>query len=194
MKKILIVFATILFFCGCYTQKKAEQQAEKALDKYPVPVGEMFRKEFPCVSDSIGDSTAIKEWMAAVNETAQFYEDLLKSKPEFDTIIKWNKDEACEENYNMCAGQYKELYDTHKLLKQQFDKILRQKPPVRVDTVEVKDTYDFDMAISAKEKCETDFRQISKEKTTVEKERGIWRLIAIGLAAALLVILLVRRK
>lgn len=40
----------ILLLVGCYTEKKAVKQADKAIQEYPKAVGESFRKAFPCVT------------------------------------------------------------------------------------------------------------------------------------------------
>ena len=42
----------LLLLAGCYTEKKAVKQADKALKEYPKAINEQFRKEFPCVITS----------------------------------------------------------------------------------------------------------------------------------------------
>lgn len=43
----------LILLTGCYTQKKAAKQADKALREHPQVVGERFRKEFPCVTGRV---------------------------------------------------------------------------------------------------------------------------------------------
>ena len=50
----------LLLLAGCYTQKKAVKQAEKAMKEDPKAINEQFRKEFPCVNtaaDTVHDIT-----------------------------------------------------------------------------------------------------------------------------------------
>lgn len=49
MKNIKIVIAlTLLIFTGCYTQKKATEQVNKANDKFPAVVAKLARDKYPC--------------------------------------------------------------------------------------------------------------------------------------------------
>lgn len=60
MKYIIL----LLVLTSCYTQKKAEQQSNKALDKYPEVIANIARKSFPCITTET-DST---EFNAAINQ------------------------------------------------------------------------------------------------------------------------------
>ena len=190
MKKITVVLVTVLFLCGCYTQKKAVEQAEKGLLKFPIETGKVFRDKFPCVDGEVivGDSAAIKAWMKATEETAAFYEELIKNM-EKDTLKVVSKDISDSLKYIQCTYNYISMYDSYKLLKNNFEKLLKRPIPVIRDTIKVADTYDLAAAVSAKEKCEEDYRQLYKDKVKVEEqkkrsviENWIWRAIAIILA------------
>jgi hypothetical protein len=43
----------LLLLAGCYTEKKAAKQADKAMKEYPKAINEQFRKEFPCVTTKV---------------------------------------------------------------------------------------------------------------------------------------------
>lgn len=55
MKYLLI----ILLFTGCYTQKKATEQVEKANDKFPAVVAKLARDKYPCKDLLKPDTTTI---------------------------------------------------------------------------------------------------------------------------------------
>lgn len=55
MKYLLI----ILLFTGCYTQKKATEQVEKANDKFPAVVAKLARDKYPCTDLLKPDTTTI---------------------------------------------------------------------------------------------------------------------------------------
>jgi len=43
----------LLLLAGCYTEKKAVKQADKAMNEYPKAINDKFRKEFPCVTSRV---------------------------------------------------------------------------------------------------------------------------------------------
>lgn len=43
----------LLLLAGCYTEKKAVKQADKAMKEYPKAINDKFRKEFPCVTSRV---------------------------------------------------------------------------------------------------------------------------------------------
>lgn len=55
MKYLLI----ILLFTGCYTQKKATDQVNKANDKFPAVVAKLARDKYPCKDLLKPDTTTI---------------------------------------------------------------------------------------------------------------------------------------
>ena len=57
MRYILI----ILLFTGCYTQKKATEQVEKANDKFPAVVAKLARDKYPCKDLLKPDTTIVYE-------------------------------------------------------------------------------------------------------------------------------------
>jgi hypothetical protein len=48
MKYTLILIAAALGLASCYNQRKAEQQTQKALGRYPAVVADVARAAFPC--------------------------------------------------------------------------------------------------------------------------------------------------
>lgn len=46
--RFLIAYFTVALITGCYTQKKAQEQVNKANDKYPEVVGKLARDLYPC--------------------------------------------------------------------------------------------------------------------------------------------------
>lgn len=85
MKYIILLF----LLSGCYTQKKATEQTQKALIKYPGVVADIARTAFPCVttaSDTVittQDSIVYIECPDNGNGTA---EDYLKDSLEWEAI------------------------------------------------------------------------------------------------------------
>ena len=81
-----LILALFLFvFCGCYTEKKALAQVDKAIIKYPVPSSQKFRMIFPCVKigrSFYADSTAYKSSLDSLNNSKLFYEALIQSQAE----------------------------------------------------------------------------------------------------------------
>jgi len=55
----LIAMAFISALTGCYTQKKATEQVEKANDKFPAVVAKMARDKYPCKDLLKPDTTTI---------------------------------------------------------------------------------------------------------------------------------------
>lgn len=78
---IFIAVAVLLFlFTGCYTEKKAIDQAKKGIVTYPVPVSQVYRTFFPCITTghtSITDSSAYKSSLDSLTKSKEFYEALI---------------------------------------------------------------------------------------------------------------------
>lgn len=61
---IVVAIALIIFSAtigGCYTQKKATEQTNKALDKYPAVVAKIARDAFPCVTLKADTLVSVKD-------------------------------------------------------------------------------------------------------------------------------------
>ena len=96
---IILIYAIIIFFCiytltaisGCYTQKKASWQVDKATSKYPALVAEKTRHNFPCITKSVDTLESVKDSLiyidcpdnSAINTINEGYESN-------DTIVKIN--------------------------------------------------------------------------------------------------------
>jgi len=61
MKYLLLILILIPELTGCYTQKKATEQVEKANDKFPAIVAKLSRDKYPCTDLLKPDTTIIYE-------------------------------------------------------------------------------------------------------------------------------------
>jgi len=77
--------AFLLLLAGCYTQKKAVKQADKALREHPQVVGERFRKEFPCVT---GRVDTVVEYESIMRDTIiEIIDTKIDTIENSDTVI-----------------------------------------------------------------------------------------------------------
>lgn len=70
---------------GCYTQKKAAKQTDKALREHPNVVGERFRKEFPCVTGLV--DTVIEYESAPRDTIIEIVDTRIDTIENSDTVI-----------------------------------------------------------------------------------------------------------
>jgi hypothetical protein len=50
MEKFTKILLMAALLCGCYTEKKAQKQVDKAVNKKPKIAAETLRKAFPCIT------------------------------------------------------------------------------------------------------------------------------------------------
>jgi len=78
---ILLGILLIAVFSGCYTEKKAIKQVDKAIVVYPVPASQEFRRFFPITTTGKSfstDSAAYKESLDSLYSTRGWYETLIR--------------------------------------------------------------------------------------------------------------------
>lgn len=95
----LAVLIVLMALGGCYTEKKAIKQVDKAIVNYPVPSSQEFRRFFPIVTTGQSfstDSAAYKASLDSLYNTKGWYETLIRSieKPEQHPIAQ---DTICPE-------------------------------------------------------------------------------------------------
>lgn len=148
--KYIILFLIVL--SSCYGPKKAEQQTDKALDKYPKIVAKIARDAFPC--DSIGtDSTAFKESQAELQKLFKYYDSVVNAgqftkerleqlrdslQHEIDDSV-FNCNDLIEKLYDECNKGTQENTELKKTIKQLKEQVKNIKPikEIQVDQAQV---------------------------------------------------------
>jgi len=189
-----VVFFLISLLSGCYTEKKAIKQVDKAIVIYPVPSSQEFRRFFPCVisgSSFVTDSTAYKNSLDSLTQSKAFYELLIASvnvPVEHNPLLD-----------SVCADYLKEIDRLNKKLDYQDNYIIELTDdfnhiePVIInhyDTTEdlgkvMEKDAELQLAKRELQTVKTDL-QIAEKK--VKKQRGILTKIYISLGILLLLI------
>lgn len=148
MKQILICLLLLssFIFSGCYTEKKAEQQTEKALDEYPLTVADIIRQKFPCVTtDSIvkeyADSTQyIKSRDSAITK-AQKANKSIDSLKAITSLHSEELKNACKDYQDIINEQGTELMNLNGIIKD-FKPVIKYREVIKKE----KDMADVDIA------------------------------------------------
>lgn len=75
--------AFLLLLVGCYTEKKAVKQADKAMKEYPKAINEQFRKEFPCVTTAADTVYDIKYHDTIIEVPVTIVDSIVKHDTSF---------------------------------------------------------------------------------------------------------------
>lgn len=59
--KLLLSILALMILSGCYTQKKALRQTDKAYNNYRVPVAKFLREKVPCVTMAVDTAISTEE-------------------------------------------------------------------------------------------------------------------------------------
>ena len=84
LPKYLVVFL-LIFLSGCYTQKKAEKQVNKAQLNHPIVVAKLAAKYYPPILVTTTDSAAYKKYLEQIDELNRFYESMAE-RVVYDTV------------------------------------------------------------------------------------------------------------
>jgi len=123
MKQILICLlsCSLLLLSGCYTEKKAEAQTERALDEYPLTVADIIRKEFPCVTtDSVVKETVdSSKWIESRDAAIKKYLRANRSIDSLKAITAKHSEElknACKDYQDIIDEQATELMNLNDIV------------------------------------------------------------------------------
>jgi len=83
--KLIPKYLALIFLLGCYTQKKAERQVNKAQLNHPEVVAKLAAKYYPPIMVTTTDSTAYKKYLEQIDELNKFYESMAE-KVVYDTV------------------------------------------------------------------------------------------------------------
>src|SRR6185436_7499790 len=93
MKSISVIL--IILLAGCYTQKKAERDTSKALERYPEVVAKIARDSFPCINTG-ADTTYITDDSMWLYVTSRLLDDLWSSQIVQDSLLtELENDSGC---------------------------------------------------------------------------------------------------
>jgi len=130
---VVLVITSCLLLASCYTNKKAAEQVNKAIDKKPLVALPIFRGKFPCVVTGVTttyDSSAYLASVDSVKQLADFYKALMDGiEPTY--ITKYDTVYLKE-----CANYIKDIDRLKRLMiiQEKFNKELFEKtvtaPPV----------------------------------------------------------------
>lgn len=84
LPKYLVIFL-LIFLSGCYTQKKAEKQVNKAQLNHPIVVAKLAAKYYPPILVTTTDSAAYKKYLEQIDELNRFYESMAE-RVVYDTV------------------------------------------------------------------------------------------------------------
>lgn len=114
-----LLLISCLFLFGCYTQRKAEKQLEKAKIKYPELVAEKSAEWYPVIPiEVIRDTNAYKEWARKIDSFSQQIVTHYDTVFTHDTIMK-NTHKLTNEiitKYNTFIKEMPPIHDTIKVL------------------------------------------------------------------------------
>lgn len=99
-----------IIFLGCYTERKAAEQVNKAIDQYPDTSAKITRSRFPCITKSL-DSSSYLQTIKDLNEIIGGYDSALnaggfENDKLRDLLIKY---QSGEHDYGNCDSIYAEL-------------------------------------------------------------------------------------
>lgn len=191
--RFLLIGAAVmvaLCFLGCYNQKKAVKQINKAVANYPDTTNAIFRKNFPIITTpKPTDSTQYKAYQEEIERLLRENEYLNSRQP--DTVYDpypYFDSAVCIEQFRKNTAlsiQYNKLLDNYSALQ----KICKERPPLR-DTIVEKDSsearyWNYAYTTESKSHAETNdkLKEAKRKIKAKNTELWIWR----GLAALFLI-------
>lgn len=80
----------LLLLVGCYTQKKAAKQADKALQKHPEVVADKFRQRFPCILRGTDTLIEYRDTVIEIRDPQEYIIDTIirEGKTIHDTLYR----------------------------------------------------------------------------------------------------------
>ena len=185
MRLLLFVFIAMLF-SGCYTQKKASFQADKANLHYPAMMAEKTRLWYPCITK---DSTTDQEISFDTDSSwywQQQADSLLQVKRRVKDSLAIRYKDSCrsvQDNFNQ---GYKLGYDLGS-----YD--ARKAGIHKVTTITTRITLE-DMAAVKAEQARREKAEQLAQKTSSRLKVSLWFNLGLILLSAILILIIIKRR
>lgn len=198
-----LIIGVIVSLAGCYSQKKAATQVDKAANSYPVQTAKQLREKWPCVPTiKNSDSTEYKKYQADLKAIEEYYAALTPSEPDKEDSSIYTDLDSCK---------YRFLIERNKLEQARayiadLKKLCKDKPPIH-DTVKIRDDADLficnaekdaiqkasDAELSKRDKMISDLTKTVKTKNWWLWKIGIGLLLCLGWIFLPLIIRLIKK-
>lgn len=178
LTKLAIAVVAIANLNSCYNSRKATDQVDKAVIKYPVQTAKQLRDKWPCIPTiTIPDSSAYQKYYADLLAMKDFYESQQATNPVAETLIDVWEDSTKIKFLKKQNGQLQAKLDSTNLYVSALLKFCKDRPPIH-DTVKVKDMADVrivegEKALLLKQMDDDDEKMATK---------NLWLKIFAGLA------------
>lgn len=169
-----LIIISCLLLTSCYTNKKAAEQVNKAIDKKPLVALPIFRGKFPCVVTGVTttyDSSAYLASVDSVKQLADFYKELMDGiEPTYITKLDTVYLKECA-NYIKDIDRLKRLLIIQeKFNKELFEKTATTPPVIEKNREQVEDLsqvveIDLKLTQALKERDELQAKNDRKGKT-----------------------------
>lgn len=140
---VVLAITSCLLLTSCYTNKKAAEQVNKAIDKKPLIALPILRGKFPCVVTGVTttyDSSAYLAGVDSLKQLADFYKALMTNiEPTYITLYDTIYLKECANYIKEIERLKKVIIIKDKYNKELFEKSISTPPVIKENREQVED-------------------------------------------------------